>query len=323
MHDVRPLGMRTHPAVPLGAPRRPALSHFVERLLVDAHLAGCDACRVYDARIGDVTRAIRSAPLERVPVPSSLPGGRGSRGGQSRGRRASQQPPRSRSSRSSASQRRPDRSAWQDDHALITRCARPARRHERPPDRHRAPRRAGRGGAHAVAAGGLGRSSRSCSRASKTPAACRSSSGEARYAPVVSASAEVDAEGRVARAAEIARGSARTSRPSSTARPRRSGSSPARSRAVADALRGRAGHREPCSPGRSPSPVEGAIPSGSSARPTCSRTTSPVSRSRQKVKEFEFQPGARSSRTSCSWTRSTARCPRPRPRCSRRWPSSR
>ncbi len=32
----------------------------------------------------------------------------------------------------------------------------------------------------------------------------RSSSGEARYAPVVSASAEVDAEGRVARAAEIA-----------------------------------------------------------------------------------------------------------------------
>jgi predicted anti-sigma-YlaC factor YlaD len=71
MHDVRPLECeRTRQF--LSVRLDDALSHF-ERLLVDAHLAGCDACRVYDARIGDVTAAIRSAPLERIPVPVQLP----------------------------------------------------------------------------------------------------------------------------------------------------------------------------------------------------------------------------------------------------------
>ena len=71
MHDVRPLECeRTRQF--LSVRLDDALSHF-ERLLVDAHLAGCDACRVYDARIGDVTWAIRSAPWRAIACAISWP----------------------------------------------------------------------------------------------------------------------------------------------------------------------------------------------------------------------------------------------------------
>ena len=155
MHDVRPLECeRTRQF--LSVRLDDALSHF-ERLLVDAHLAGCDACRVYDARIGDVTAAIRSAPQERVPVPVQLP---------ERQRVAWRSVARATSVAAAASvaivaflgfAASPDRSAWQDDHALIAAALdRPAGTNDLLIDIVRPARAAG--GAQAVAAGtgGLG-----------------------------------------------------------------------------------------------------------------------------------------------------------------------
>ena len=117
MHDVRPLECeRTRQF--LSVRLDDALSHF-ERLLVDAHLAGCDACRVYGARIGEVTLALRAAPLERVPAPVQLP---------ERQRVAWRSVARATSVAAAASvaivafvgfAAAPDRSGWRDDHALI------------------------------------------------------------------------------------------------------------------------------------------------------------------------------------------------------------
>ena len=66
-----------------------------------------------------------------------------------------------------------------------------------------------------------------------------------------------------------------------------------------------------------------AVSRASSARPTCSRPTSPASRSTTSRRASSSSGRGRSSPTSCSSTRSTARCRRRSRRCSRRWPSAR
>ena len=48
------------------------LSQF-ERAHLDAHLESCGPCRSFEARIGEVTRAVRAAPLERLYAPVRLP----------------------------------------------------------------------------------------------------------------------------------------------------------------------------------------------------------------------------------------------------------
>jgi len=71
MHDVRPLECeRTRHLVSVRLDD--GLSRF-ERRLVDAHLARCGACRVFESRITEVTEAVRSAPYERLSVPVLLP----------------------------------------------------------------------------------------------------------------------------------------------------------------------------------------------------------------------------------------------------------
>jgi anti-sigma factor RsiW len=117
MHDIRPLECeRTRHF--LSVRLDDGLSHF-ERLLVDAHLAGCEACVAYGSRIAEVTTAIRAAPLEPVPTPVQLP---------ERRRGAWRSVVRATSVAAAASlaiaaflgfAAAPDRSAWHDDHALI------------------------------------------------------------------------------------------------------------------------------------------------------------------------------------------------------------
>ena len=117
MHDVRPLECeRTRQF--LSVRLDDGLSHF-ERLLVDAHLAGCEACSAYGLRITEVTAVLRAAPLARIPVPVQLP---------ERGRSAWRTVARATSVAAAASvaiaaflgfAASPDRTAWQDDHALI------------------------------------------------------------------------------------------------------------------------------------------------------------------------------------------------------------
>ena len=69
--------------------------------------------------------------------------------------------------------------------------------------------------------------------------------------------------------------------------------------------------------------IEGAEPSRIQCTPDLQPTdVTGLSVWNQQRRDFEFRPG-RSSRTSCSSTRSTARCRRPSPRCSRPWPSAR
>ena len=48
------------------------LSDF-ERTLMHAHLGRCAACRHFGAEIADITKALRSAPLEQLPAPVTLP----------------------------------------------------------------------------------------------------------------------------------------------------------------------------------------------------------------------------------------------------------
>ena len=69
--------------------------------------------------------------------------------------------------------------------------------------------------------------------------------------------------------------------------------------------------------------IEGAAWAASSARPTSSRRTSPGCRSSTSRRASSSSAPGRCSRTSCSSTRSTARCRRRSRRCSRRWPSGR
>ena len=71
MHDVRPLECeRTRHFISVRLDD--GLSRF-ERVLVDAHLARCEACQVFEARITEVTQAVRSARYERLAVPVQLP----------------------------------------------------------------------------------------------------------------------------------------------------------------------------------------------------------------------------------------------------------
>ena len=73
--------------------------------------------------------------------------------------------------------------------------------------------------------------------------------------------------------------------------------------------------------------IAGSIDGASVGRVQCTPDIQPtdvtgLSVFNQQSREFEFRPG-RSSPTSCSSTRSTARCRRRSRRCSRRWPSGR
>ena len=75
-------------------------------------------------------------------------------------------------------------------------------------------------------------------------------------------------------------------------------------RSIAQSIEGATTTRVQCTPDLQPTDVTG------------------LSVYNQREREFEFRP-ARSSRTSCSSTRSTERCRRRSRRCSRRWPSIR
>jgi MoxR-like ATPase len=75
-------------------------------------------------------------------------------------------------------------------------------------------------------------------------------------------------------------------------------------RAIARSVEGAVHQRIQCTPDLQPTDVTG------------------LSVYNQQSRDFEFRPGP-SSRTPCSWTRSTGRCRRRNRRCSRRWPSGR
>ena len=45
----------------------------LERALLDAHLARCEACSVYVREVGAATRKLRAAELERPALPITLP----------------------------------------------------------------------------------------------------------------------------------------------------------------------------------------------------------------------------------------------------------
>ena len=117
MHDVRPLECeRTRHFISVRLDD--GLSRF-ERVLVDAHVARCEACQVFETRITEVTEAVRSAPYERLAVPVQLP---------SRRRIAWRTVARATSVGAAAAvavlaflgfAAAPDRSGWQDDRALI------------------------------------------------------------------------------------------------------------------------------------------------------------------------------------------------------------
>jgi predicted anti-sigma-YlaC factor YlaD len=91
----------------------------LERAHVDAHLERCEQCRSFDVRIGELTRAIRVAPLERLDIRVRLPLTRRS-GWRTAGRFAS-------AGTAAAAvvaafvgfAAAPDRSTWKGDGALI------------------------------------------------------------------------------------------------------------------------------------------------------------------------------------------------------------
>ncbi len=112
-------------------------------------------------------------------------------------------------------------------------------------------------------------------------------------------------------------------------RPRQGRADQARARSArlprARPLRGRA--REPrrrCSPAPSPGSIDGAAASRVQCTPDLQPTdVTGLSVFNQQTREFEFRAGPRLRATSSSSTRSTERCRRRSPRCSRRWPSGR
>ena len=116
----------------------------------------------------------------------------------------------------------------------------------------------------------------------------------------------------------------RTSRPSSTARARRSGTSSRHCSAGATCCsRTCPGRRRRSSRGRSPAPSRTFSSPASSARPISSRPTRRASPSTTRSTARSCSGPARSSPTSSSSTRSTARRRRRSRRCSRPWPSTR
>ena len=322
MHDVRPLECERTRAF-LSVRLDDGLSHF-ERPPRRRPSRGCDACRAFERESATVTAAIRAAPLERLPVPCSCR--------RREGRVAARS---SRATRRAAALGRvvaflgfaaaPDRSAWQDDHALIAAALdQPAGTNDLLIDviRPSAGSRAGE------ADRGRHRRSRTAVKpalpGNRRHRRMPSPSGEARLRSGGERPAEDEKE-RVARAAEIADAAPREHR---DGRPRQDRGDPARPQRARmrrpRALRGRPGHREDrARPGDRAVDRGRRRRRGSSARPTCSRTTSPASRSTTRRSASSSSSRARSSRTSCSSTRSTARCRRRRPRSSRRWRSSR
>src|SRR5687768_3181467 len=48
------------------------LSDFEQALLV-SHIAGCSACRAFEADLGEITSGLRDAPVERLERPLVLP----------------------------------------------------------------------------------------------------------------------------------------------------------------------------------------------------------------------------------------------------------
>lgn len=117
MHDVRPIECdRTRHFLSVALDER--LTPF-ERSLVETHVRRCEPCRLYGVRIALVTETLRAAALERLPHPVRLPA-RTSVAWRSAARAASVGAAAAVAVVAFVGfAAAPDRSAWQDNDALI------------------------------------------------------------------------------------------------------------------------------------------------------------------------------------------------------------